>query len=89
MHDTQPYFVQVQRKSMLAALVLTFLFGPIGLLYASIKGAVVTGIAFIILLILSVISFGILAFLMPLPWIASMIWAAVAVDKANRTPMTG
>jgi len=42
MNSNQPITIVIQKKSMLAALVLTFLFGPIGLLYASVRGAIVT-----------------------------------------------
>lgn len=66
-----------KKKSMVAALLLTFFFGPLGLLYATVPGA-------LILLVLTVIiGFFTLGIGFILGWLASMIWAAVAVSSSN------
>lgn len=75
-HQNQQKVVYVSRpKSVGLAFFLAFLFGPLGLLYASPMGS-------IILFILSIISF----FVLPLIgaiiiWIASMIWAVVTAQQ--------
>lgn len=66
-----------QKKSMGIALVLTFFFGPLGLLYASVSGGV---ILLIITIIVGLVTLG-LGFI--IGWLASMIWAAVAVNSHN------
>ena len=64
-------------KSVGAALVLTFLFGPLGLLYASVLGG-------ILLLVLSVVVF-VLTFGLGLIviWPVSMIWGAIAASNQH------
>lgn len=59
-------------KSAIAAFFLTLLFGPVGLLYASIVGGIVMTIGALILIPLT---FGI-GFL--IIWPVSMIWAVVS-----------
>jgi len=67
----------VKDKSVGAALVLTFLFGPLGLLYASVLGG-------ILLLVLSVVVF-VLTFGLGLIviWPVSMIWGAIAASNQH------
>ena len=72
-------------KSMAAGLILTFLFGPLGLFYASIAGGFLLSILALIFLIIGVLTFGLGLFVMPVVWVAAMIWAAVAVDRANKS----
>jgi len=59
------------------ALALTFFFGPLGLLYASVLGAI---IMIVLTIIIGILTLGI-GFI--LGWIGSMIWAAVAVNRHN------
>lgn len=67
-----------QKKSMVAALLLTFFFGPLGLLYSTVSGA-------LILLVLTVIiGFFTLGIGFIVGWLASMIWAAIAVSSNNK-----
>lgn len=87
-------------KSKTTAILLTFFFGPIGLLYASVSASLKMIIGFPILLFL-IIGFGILAeipvlsgftvvvllFFLVFYWPISIIWASIAVDKYNRKIM--
>ncbi len=73
-----------QNKSMAAALILTFFFGPLGLFYVSILGGIIMTSATCVSLLLAVLSFGILSFLVPILWAISMIWAALGTDAANK-----
>jgi len=66
-----------KKKSMVVALILTFLFGPLGLLYATVPGAL------ILLVLTLVIGFFTLGLGFIVGWLASMIWAAVSVNSYN------
>ncbi|MEE4248392.1 MAG: hypothetical protein V2I33_23655 [Kangiellaceae bacterium] len=70
--------VQLDRaKSVFAAVVLAFLFGPLGLLYASIPGG-------IIMTILALITLPLTAFFAALViWPICMIWAVVAALRSK------
>ena len=67
----------IQSKSVGLAFLLTFLFGPLGLLYVSILWGIVLTIAAVIL---GVLTFGVAAGVI---WLVSIIWAVVAVKKHN------
>jgi len=64
-------------KSVGTAFLLSFLFGPLGLLYASIIGGIIMFILSIILFIALPVVGAILA------WIGCIIWAVVAANQAN------
>lgn len=86
------------RKNVGVAFLLTFLFGPLGMLYSTVTGALVMlGITFVVSLIAGVIvglislaTFGLGAFLVVLAplvglpiWIASLIWSCLAASGHN------
>lgn len=71
------------RKSMVVALLLTFFFGPLGLLYSSMLGGLLLSVIELGFLLLTVLTFGLTVHLLTIPWIASMIWAAIAVYRRN------
>lgn len=65
-------------KSVGAALVLTFFFGPFGLFYISVRNAV---IAIIVTVIVGIVTLGIgLLFVWPI----TMVWAAVTASKKHQ-----
>lgn len=64
-------------KSVGVAVLLAFLFGPLGLLYVSILGGIVMFVIGVILFIVLPIVGGIIA------WIGCIIWAIVASNQAN------
>ena len=69
-----PQYVLVkERKSLLVALLLTILFGPFGLFYVSVPGAL---ILIVIGLIVGPFTFFVGSFLM---WPLSIVWAFLAV----------
>jgi hypothetical protein len=73
-----PRVVLIQEpKSVGLALLLTFLFGPLGLLYSTVPGAIIMLIASVFILPLT---FCLGAFII---WPICMIWAAVAASSAN------
>ena len=76
-----PTVIVASTKSVLLSLVLTFILGPLGMLYSTILGAIV-------MIILSVpafiITLGHPAFLI---WPISMIWGAWATHRYNQRLM--
>ena len=64
-------------KSMGAAILLSFFFGPLGLLYASVTGGVVM---LIVSLIVGIFTLG---FGFIVTWPICVIWAAIAVNRFN------
>lgn len=66
------------QKNLVLALILAALFGPFGLAYATVPGAMA---ALIIGIGLAVFTFGIGIFLV---WPISVIWAALAVTSHNK-----
>lgn len=66
------------RKSVLLSLVLTFFFGPFGMLYSTVPGAVIMLVLYIVVGIVT-LGWG-LAALHPI----AMIWGAWAAHNANQ-----
>lgn len=64
-------------KSVGAALVLTFLFGPLGLLYATVAGGLVLTV---IALVVGLFTVGFGLFVI---WPISMIWAATTASRKH------
>jgi len=64
-------------KSVGMAFLLAFLFGPLGLLYASIIGGIVMFFVSLVLFFLIPIVGYIIA------WVGCIIWAIVAANQAN------
>ena len=76
-------------KSVGIALLLTFLFGPFGMFYSTVSGAVIMlGVLFVGGLLVGIFTFG-LAWIVwgPLVWFASMIWGAMAAADQSRAPV--
>jgi hypothetical protein len=74
----QTVILMTKQKSVGLAFLLSFLFGPLGLLYASVSGGI---IMMILGVIIGIFTLGIgLIFV----WIASIIWAVVAANNANK-----
>lgn len=73
-----PVVVMNERKSVGLAIVLAFLFGPLGIAYVSVGAALA---ACFITLFVAVVTMGLGLFL---AWPASMLWAAYAATEHNR-----
>jgi hypothetical protein len=67
-----------QPKSAALAFVLTFIFGPFGMLYSTISGGLIMLVLDIILVPLT---FGLI---LPILWPIQLVWAVVAANNANR-----
>lgn len=75
-HDKQTVIIK-ERKSIGLSLLLTILFGPLGLLYTTVSGAI---IMFVVSLIIFIITFGFGVFF---TWPICMIWGVLAAKNYN------
>jgi len=66
-------------KSVGLAILLAFLFGPLGMLYSTVGGAI---IMFLTNVVLGIMTLGLIWLL---TWPVCVIWAAVAADSHNRS----
>ncbi len=93
---TAPILVTRSTKSVGIAILLTFLFGPIGLFYASVSGGLIMTFAPILLFLLFLDglfqqdfllvawSAGLLIVFSSTFWLISIIWAAISVRSHNQ-----
>lgn len=87
------YVVVKQTKSLGLAILLTLVFGPIGLFYASVVGGLVMCFTPIIVVVIGLISadsstflsgfFLFIVFYALFWWLICIIWAAIAVSSYN------
>lgn len=78
-----PPQVLLAQKSMPLALILTFFFGPLGLLYASVRDGLIMICISIAVAILT-LGFGLI-----FVWVGSMVWAYMDVEKYNQALLSG
>lgn len=93
---TTPILVARNTKSVGIAILLTLLFGPIGLFYASVLGGVVMTVLPVILILLVIygyasdfmpllgLSVGLLIILYVSYWLIIIAWAILSVNNHNR-----
>jgi len=93
---TAPYYVTKSPKSIGVAILLTFLFGPVGLFYASISGGLIMTFTPIILALLIIVGFvhenivlvdwsaTLLVVFILTYWLICIIWATISVNSYNR-----
>lgn len=93
---TTPFLVTKSTKSVGIAILLTFLFGPIGLFYASVTGGLIMTFTPIILFLLALVgliqenslllgwSFGLLIIFAVTFWLINIIWAVISVLSYNQ-----
>jgi hypothetical protein len=72
--------VMAPSKSVGLAFVLTWFFGPLGMLYSTVSGALIMlGVTVVGSIFVGIVTFGLgLIVLWPLIWVASIIWGCVA-----------
>ena len=73
--------VMVAGKSMAMAIVLAIIFGPLGMLYATVAGGIVM-IFISILAAVFTLGFGLF-----LTWPVCVVWAAIATNAYNKKMM--
>jgi hypothetical protein len=71
-------------KSVGLAILLTVLFGPLGMLYSTIWGAVIMFIPSLVVLVVGFLTFGFGLLGLIVIWPISIVWAAVAVKSYNK-----
>ncbi|CAI9428736.1 TM2 domain-containing protein [Candidatus Ornithobacterium hominis] len=76
-HDKQTVIIK-ERKSIGLSLLLTILFGPLGMLYTTVSGAI---IMFVVSLIVAIITFGFGVLF--ICWPICMIWGVLAAKNYN------
>ena len=74
--------VVTQTKNMGVAIILTVLFGPLGMFYSTIVGAVVMSILSAIIGLLTA-GFGLV-----ITWPICVVWAAIATSNYNKKLMS-
>nr|VFJ66140.1 MAG: hypothetical protein BECKDK2373B_GA0170837_11613 [Candidatus Kentron sp. DK] len=72
------HIVVTSTKNMGISLILTILFGPLGMLYSTIPGGI---IMMILSLIVGILTAGAG---LPITWLISIIWGAMAVSRWNK-----
>ena len=81
--QSQPIIVQ-STKNVGVAIILTIIFGPLGMFYSTIPGALIMIAVNLVILVLGVFTVGIGYILFFLTWPVSIIWAAVAANSYNQ-----
>jgi hypothetical protein len=85
--------IVTQSRSLGIALLLTFFLGPLGLLYASVSGALLLIVGGVVAgggIAVAAAAKGNLAMIALVPpllgllWLTSMVWAAIATNRYNR-----
>ena len=79
------HIVTTSTKSVGISILLILLFGPIGLLYSTVKGAI---LFILISIVLGLVAFAInplwLMVVVPVLWVVSLVWGAMAVKSYNQ-----
>ena len=75
--------IVISTKSMGIAILLTVLFGPLGMLYSTIWGAI---IMIVLSAIVGIVTFG---FGLIITWPICIIWTAVATNSYNKKLLAG
>jgi hypothetical protein len=78
MADEQQVVVVAAPKNVGIAVLLTILFGPLGMFYSTIWGAV---IMLVVSLLLGLVTAGFAVFV---TWPICVIWGAIAADRHNK-----
>ena len=76
--------VVVSSKNLGLAIILTILFGGLGLLYASVVGGIIIGSLEIIAFFFALLTFGLGGVLFIPIHFTAVIWAVIAVTRHNR-----
>ena len=90
MSNNQQYVVMRSPKSIGIGLILTFFFGPIGLFYATISGAIIMLIIDAIFAVIGFLTLGYsLIVTAPLVNLVCMVWAYVKINSYNKALIDG
>ena len=79
--------VQIQPKNLAIAVILTLVFGPLGMFYATIPGGIVMGIINVLIMIISFLTLGIGSIFFLFTWPICLIWTILSVNAQNKRAM--
>ncbi len=77
----QQVVIAVSPKNVGIAIILTVLFGPLGMFYSTVKGAIIMMVVALVLAVCTFFIGGAGAFL---AWPFCVIWAGVAANNHNK-----
>lgn len=77
-HQQTTVIIAQPKKSMILGLILTFFFGPLGMLYSTIAGGV---IMFILTPLVGILTFGLGLLIM---WPVQLIWTGISISMHNK-----
>ena len=84
------YIITRSPKSLGIGLILTLFLGPLGLLYATVRGGIIMIIIDTVLAIVGLLTLGFSLFItIPLVNLICMIWAYVGIKRYNEDLMSG
>lgn len=83
MTDSSRVVVTVNSKSIGVAIVLTVLFGPVGMLYSTVPGAL------IMIVVSAVVGIFTLGFGLLFTWPICIVWGVMAANAYNKQLLTG
>ncbi|NUQ12988.1 MAG: hypothetical protein HUU26_11805 [Gemmatimonadaceae bacterium] len=81
--DSSRVVVTVNSKSIGVAIVLTVLFGPVGMLYSTVPGAL------IMMIVSAVVGIFTLGFGLLFTWPICIVWGVMAANAYNKQLLTG
>ncbi|MGC5258917.1 hypothetical protein ACPXCG_21460 [Gordonia sp. DT218] len=81
-YQSPPVVVVGSTKSVGLAFLLAFLFGPLGMLYSTVAGALIMICVSILAFFVSIFTLGVPIFFV---WVACIIWSCIAASNHNDT----
>jgi len=90
-HDTTTVVPPENPKSVGVAFLLTLFFGPLGMFYSTVNGALImTGALFVGAAVVFLVTLGIGVLVwVPVVWIISIIWGCTAANEQSRPQVRG
>jgi len=76
-------------KSVGLSMILTILFGPLGMFYSTIWGGIVMGIVHLFILVFAIFTFGLGYILFFFTWPICVLWGALAASSYNKKLLAG
>lgn len=87
--ESSQYTVVTPTKSAGTSIILTVLFGSLGMFYSTILGGIIMSIVSGIVLLISIMTLGLGLVLYLIVWPIEIIWAVVAVNSYNSRLTSG
>ena len=79
-----PMVVMAPQKSVAVAILLTFFFGPLGMFYSTVVGAIIMLIVNMVLAFVAVALTDLMTWPLCITWPICIIWGAVAAASSNK-----